>query len=66
MEDFSKQKEKLLMDDNKKCFLVYGAVQQKVHREEKRDRGNLSIKEKNGRSSWLNGLEDKWQQNFKK
>lgn len=49
MKDFRKQKKELLRDDNKKCFLHYGATQQKA---EKGKRGQRkSVKGRNGRSS---------------
>lgn len=32
MKDFRKQKKELLRDDNKKCFLHYGATQQKAEK----------------------------------
>lgn len=55
-ERFQEQKKKLLMGDIKKCLLVYGmAPAESAKRGEKGQR--KPVKEKNGRSSRLNGVQ---------
>lgn len=60
MKDFRKQKKKLLMDDNKKMLPCLWSGTAESAKRGKRG-WSKSVEEKNGRSSWLNGVEDKWQ-----